>query len=605
MLRKARKYPHQPQSRRIMQYPSHLQTKKLLEIDQKRFNNFIQQTEKKTFLNASIWTLSFSIIFQQIILFIISPTNIFRRIMSFKALFIIFTYHCVLFIFIFFEKKSIKLNQNFSNGIFTTIKLFIGNYKKMFYLFEILLVSFILGKSWNFLLNFENAEVENINSQKNLIETQANFINILTIFIGIFYWFQIEVVQKRLIEFPLIQKETIYIAKQKLYRNLFKSLNQSLFVWIAAFVFSLFLLFFPQLSSYLLVGKIFQITALSSFTLRFLIASFVAVFALLQTLNFAWSLLEIFFTKPVQFSSQLDNSFPNQTLIFGLSCKYPIYKALSALDLWNLSRYSKLRRAAIFADDVNDSWAKIFNSAQEVFNSFLQPLWKRIFKIHTPLQEPPQEPQAQETSTRIYQHQHQYQQSMQDYPFSSSFKNPLQNQLQNPYLSAKYSKFQQKQSQPQLPKKLPFLISLLPDWPILDSLKSYFAKSAKKSTSQTNSENNDSFCLQQLSFFIESLANLVTFSYDEDSFGLIQNSIPKILSSFLESLLTIEDLEKINENENNSFLNENEHQVLKIVYEILKSSIYQITTKFHSSLTKFEFASVYAKKLQRFIDFRE
>ncbi|KAG0379103.1 Nucleoporin NDC1 [Mortierella sp. AD032] len=112
----------------------------------------------------------------------------------------------------------------------------------------------------------------------------------------------------------------------------------------------------------------------------------------------------------------------------------------------------------------------------------------------------------------------------------------------------------------------------------------------------------------------QSLARLVAASYNEDSYGLVQKDIPKVLESMLELLMTLESFllteagsAKFRSNPYSAQINAQRLTIVRsyAILQALKTAIYQIVVTFRGQLGEFTLASAYANRLKHFVDFDE
>ncbi|OAQ34698.1 hypothetical protein K457DRAFT_28086 [Linnemannia elongata AG-77] len=112
----------------------------------------------------------------------------------------------------------------------------------------------------------------------------------------------------------------------------------------------------------------------------------------------------------------------------------------------------------------------------------------------------------------------------------------------------------------------------------------------------------------------QSLARLVAASYDEDSYGMVQKDIPKVLESMLELLMTLESFllaeagsAKFRSNPYSAHINAQRLTITRsyAMLQALKTAIYQIVVTFRGQLGEFTLASAYANRLKHFVDFDE
>ncbi|KAF9140671.1 Nucleoporin NDC1 [Mortierella sp. GBA39] len=112
----------------------------------------------------------------------------------------------------------------------------------------------------------------------------------------------------------------------------------------------------------------------------------------------------------------------------------------------------------------------------------------------------------------------------------------------------------------------------------------------------------------------QSLARLVAASYDEDSYGVVQKDIPKVLESMLELLMTLESFllaeagsAKFRSNPYSAHINAQRLTITRsyAMLQALKTAIYQIVVAFRGQLGEFTLASAYANRLKHFVDFDE
>ncbi|KAF9102501.1 Nucleoporin NDC1 [Mortierella sp. AM989] len=110
----------------------------------------------------------------------------------------------------------------------------------------------------------------------------------------------------------------------------------------------------------------------------------------------------------------------------------------------------------------------------------------------------------------------------------------------------------------------------------------------------------------------QSLARLVVASYQEDSYGVVQRDIPKILETMLKLLMSLEYF-LVTEGRLEAFVSTpySAHvDAQKLVNarsialaETLRTSIYQIVVTFRGHIGEFVLAPAYADRLQHFIEF--
>ncbi|KAF9933561.1 Nucleoporin NDC1 [Linnemannia zychae] len=112
----------------------------------------------------------------------------------------------------------------------------------------------------------------------------------------------------------------------------------------------------------------------------------------------------------------------------------------------------------------------------------------------------------------------------------------------------------------------------------------------------------------------QSLARLVAASYKEDSYGVVQKDIPKVLEALLGLLMTLEAFllaeagsAKFQSNPYSAYINAQRLTISRsyAMLQALKTSIYQIVIVFRGQLGEFTLASAYANRLKHFVEFDE
>ncbi|GJJ75834.1 nucleoporin NDC1 [Entomortierella parvispora] len=108
------------------------------------------------------------------------------------------------------------------------------------------------------------------------------------------------------------------------------------------------------------------------------------------------------------------------------------------------------------------------------------------------------------------------------------------------------------------------------------------------------------------------LARLVSASYSEDQFGVVQQDISKVLETMLKLLVTLESflLKKSRSKESASIaahINAQDLVTLRnySLQQVLKTSIYQIVVVFRDQLSDFKLAPAYADRLSHFIQMED
>ncbi|OZJ02785.1 hypothetical protein BZG36_03477 [Bifiguratus adelaidae] len=112
--------------------------------------------------------------------------------------------------------------------------------------------------------------------------------------------------------------------------------------------------------------------------------------------------------------------------------------------------------------------------------------------------------------------------------------------------------------------------------------------------------------VQQLVWATDLLRTLVLASYSEDRYGIVQNSIPQVLETFLSCLLEIESFIQ-HPPETVTIEQADVPQVAvreaNIAAQALNQTLYDITTTFRESLGDLRVSPRYREKLQAFVDF--
>ncbi|KAF9088678.1 Nucleoporin NDC1 [Mortierella sp. GBA35] len=112
----------------------------------------------------------------------------------------------------------------------------------------------------------------------------------------------------------------------------------------------------------------------------------------------------------------------------------------------------------------------------------------------------------------------------------------------------------------------------------------------------------------------QSLARLVTASYGEDNYGVVQKDIPKVLETMLGLLMTLESFlltegasAKLQSNKYSAHVDAQKLTIRRAyaMVQALKTAIYQIVVVFRGQLGEFTLASAYANRLKHFVNFDE
>lgn len=349
------------------------------------------------------------------------------------------------------------------------------------------------------------------------------FVLLFTCFSSVFTRFQFLLQSKNILSWPMVKQSRFFRFKSKFYKTFIETTNKIIYHLVLWIVLhKIFTSLLP-----------FNGISISLFDISTISAAFKLAFIVNLSNEISWILQEIYLTEIHHFDiEQVDKNLSLSGAISHVDNQY--VQMLGLLDLVFLSNYSESRRKRLFTlnNSINQatSWLNIYEATQSILKTFIDAFNFDNF-IHGS---------------------------------STSQMDTLENLLLSPQLSKKALKN--------------------PKW--TDTLKQnkFFSKFYRENSNYKSQQLfTDTILVINA---IKALSNLTASSFKEDQYGIVQNNLPEILTTFIQ-------IQKILEKFNYSSINfkllqkSDSNQMDFLIQKLittLNESIYKITLTFGSSL---------------------
>ncbi|XP_033736959.1 nucleoporin NDC1-like [Pecten maximus] len=419
------------------------------------------------------------------------------------------------------------------------------------------------------------------------------FLVVYGMYSGVLYNITMYIHQNNLVQFPVLEQAKFFQVRSRLYNELLKSLSYSL--WHTAYFYPFYWMF-----GHIPKDFVLQHTSLlgSEIPLNS-VWGLLDVFLLYQTilcgvfLYLTWTvssvLYKIYNTEHYAFPVEdVFDDQKNKCLVDALSCKTnSLLQCLGFYDVCHLSRKSGVRRSVVFSlsqpGGHPHNWNKLYSACVAEVNALNQKVQEANWKVFAsvPVRQaagekniPPASAGEITTTTLSYRGAT----TMTNGNSSSPpVDKPASNLQTFKDLTLMYL------------KKKPvfsYFLSELPD-----------SKSRKLFAT----------CQVQV-WAVEALSNFATASYTDDKYGVVQRSLPEIITAVVNLQENVEKHFKLattTSRRNQKDLGHYDTQLGYLLQTTLKSSMYKIVNTFGKHILSLNLSPECVRKLKLFMDYKE
>ncbi|KAK6188561.1 hypothetical protein SNE40_004715 [Patella caerulea] len=324
-------------------------------------------------------------------------------------------------------------------------------------------------------------------------------------------------------------------------------------------------------------------------------------------INYTWSLANILFKiyQTEHYSFPVEDVFDSQyqrCLYDALNCNIqPLIKYLGYLDLYSLAKFSAERRKRIFClsqpGGHPHTWNRISSVCLAEINDLCGQIeaanWKTYASV--PIKQANVIDRSYTQGEGMNDSQYYHSTTLHSVNYNNNFNNITLNNT-NP-VSENNVEPAPKKTFTIWREKFSALVSKKPGI-------GYFMGELPDSKSRVL------FASSQIQIWaVEALSDLVTASFEEDKFGIVQRSLPTILSSLLNLQENVEKHFKlvtpVTRRNNKDIFTVNDATLRYQLQSVLKSSIYRIINKFGKHIRDLPMDPDCSKKLRPFLEYKE
>ncbi|OWF56314.1 nucleoporin NDC1-like [Mizuhopecten yessoensis] len=418
------------------------------------------------------------------------------------------------------------------------------------------------------------------------------FLVVYGMYSGVLYNITMYIHQNNLIQFPVLEQAKFFQVRSRLFNELLKSVSYSL--WHTVYFYPVYWMFGHIPKDFVLQHT----SVLGSDTPLNSVWGLLDVCLLYQTLlcgvflYFTWTvssvLYKIYNTEHFPFPVEVVfDDQKNKCLVDALACKTnSLLQCLGFYDVCLLSKTSGVRRSVVFSlsqpGGHPHNWNKLYSACVAEVNALNQKVQEANWKVFAsvPVRQasgeknmPPASTGERTTTTLT----HRGSTNTEDGNPSKPVDKPASNLQTFKDLTLVYL------------KKKPvfsYFLSELPD-----------SKSRKLFAT----------CQVQV-WAVEALSNFATASYTDDKYGVVQRSLPEIITAVVNLQENVEKHFKLAttmSRRNQKDLGFNDTQLGYLLQTTLKSSMYKIVNTFGKHILSLNLSSECVRKLKLFMDYKE
>ncbi|ESO86631.1 hypothetical protein LOTGIDRAFT_235256 [Lottia gigantea] len=424
------------------------------------------------------------------------------------------------------------------------------------------------------------------------------FLVVFGLFEGISYYVKFDLNHFNCLQFPLIQREKFFVFRSSVCGVFLRMLKET--IREIKYYYLLYYFFGGAITSWIAFNLNLQyckddvpldtIFGLLNFSLLW------QVVVLGIYLNFSWSIGHLIFKiyQTEKYEFHIDAVFEKKkSLHDALNCnKQPLVKYLGYLDLSYLSKCSYERRQQVFClsqpGGHPHTWNKISAACLAELNTLNQQIEAANWQAYSNV--------PVKKTSNIFDKNYTLGETSEDSMFHRTTNDNISVNKHNG------STFSIDTSTETKPKSIPWkdkLCGVMSKKPILG----YFMGELP------DSKTSQLFCSSQVQIWaVEALSYLISASYHEDKFGIVQRSLPVIISSLVNLQENVDKHFKLiapAQKRHQKQCSVNYSLLRQELQAVLKSSIHRIIERFGKHLCDLPLKSESIKKLKPFVEFKE